>query len=337
MFPGLIILENVRACGRPSAYREAPAVAVMLWTPDEQCAEERELRKRADAMAMLELAGLAKFPRDAHAVDSARAVHKSCLKVVRALMSKPKLLCLDEPAAGLNDTETDESLATPLRANRAADIAVSRLKRQHVALYQMNAADYACQSSRCGNGELRGRLRLSKFKSNAKVVDAILGRGKKMLLLELRCAVVFAGDVHHDSCWSSINISEAVSEIVTLVGANARPWKSNYGQAHLRILKSLRKVTSCSSMANPNGAANGFKAAAAGHRRPLAWRWPARFSAGMTVAENLNRFVPTASPAKRDDRYVAEQRMEFVLRLVSISFEKRLGDVAGNFSGGSAK
>ena len=45
------------------------------------------------------------------------------LEVVRALMAEPRLLLLDEPAAGLNDSETAE-LAELLRAVRDAGVTV---------------------------------------------------------------------------------------------------------------------------------------------------------------------------------------------------------------------
>ena len=60
------------------------------------------------------------------------------LEVIRALMAQPKLLCLDEPAAGLNDTETQE-LANLLRAIRTLGIPV--LIVEHNMSLVMNVAD----------------------------------------------------------------------------------------------------------------------------------------------------------------------------------------------------
>ncbi|HYL25730.1 MAG TPA: hypothetical protein VEV21_15175 [Burkholderiales bacterium] len=45
------------------------------------------------------------------------------LEVIRALMARPRVMLLDEPAAGLNDAETVE-LGTLLRAVRASGITV---------------------------------------------------------------------------------------------------------------------------------------------------------------------------------------------------------------------
>ena len=57
---------------------------------------------------------------------------------VRGLMAQPKLLCLDEPAAGLNDTET-EGLANLLRAIRSLGIPVVIV--EHNMSLVMNVAD----------------------------------------------------------------------------------------------------------------------------------------------------------------------------------------------------
>ncbi len=65
--------------------------------------------------------GLAPF-RDAPATDLPMGGQK-LLEVVRALMAGPRLLLLDEPAAGLNDAETAD-LAELLRAVRDSGITV---------------------------------------------------------------------------------------------------------------------------------------------------------------------------------------------------------------------
>jgi branched-chain amino acid transport system ATP-binding protein len=60
------------------------------------------------------------------------------VEVVRALMASPKLLLLDEPAAGLNDRETAE-LAALLRAIRDAGTTI--LVVEHNMSLVMGVAD----------------------------------------------------------------------------------------------------------------------------------------------------------------------------------------------------
>ena len=116
VFPGMTALENVMA----GAHRKlrSPALAQMLWLPGAR-AEERRLAARAEAL--LDLVGLAGF-RDVAATSLPMGAQK-LIEVCRALLAGPRLLLLDEPAAGLNDTETSE-LARLLRAIRDGGITI---------------------------------------------------------------------------------------------------------------------------------------------------------------------------------------------------------------------
>jgi branched-chain amino acid transport system ATP-binding protein len=131
VYPGMTALEHVLAGSH--LRRRSSAFAQMLWLGSAR-SEERELTKRADAL--LELVGLKPF-RDAAATDLPMGGQK-LLEVVRALMSRPRLLLLDEPAAGLNDAETAE-LAELLRAVR--DSGISIVVVEHNMSLVMGVAD----------------------------------------------------------------------------------------------------------------------------------------------------------------------------------------------------
>ena len=131
VFPGMTTLENVMAgCHRLVRYG---VLSHMLWLPSAR-QEERRIRDRADAL--LDLVDLARY-RDAHAAALPIGAQK-LLEVARALMAQPRLLLLDEPAAGLNDAETEE-LAALLRAVQASGVSV--LVVEHNMGLVMNVAD----------------------------------------------------------------------------------------------------------------------------------------------------------------------------------------------------
>ena len=116
VFPGMTVVENVLAGGHNQVRRNA--LQQMLWLPSAR-REERELTAKADAF--LDLVGLSRF-RHYAATDLPMGAQK-LLEVIRALMARPRMLLLDEPAAGLNDSETAE-LALLLRAVRNSGVTV---------------------------------------------------------------------------------------------------------------------------------------------------------------------------------------------------------------------
>ena len=72
----------------------------VLFQPQQVIAEERQLRKQA--MALLDSVGLAHMAHEyAGALSGGQ---RKLLEMARALMTQPKLILLDEPAAGVNPT-----------------------------------------------------------------------------------------------------------------------------------------------------------------------------------------------------------------------------------------
>jgi len=131
IFPGMTARENALAGAH--MHLRTPTWKQMLWLKS-ALREERTLAAKADAL--LDLVGLAPF-RDAAATDLPMGAQK-LLEVVRALMAEPRLLLLDEPAAGLNDAETEE-LAELLRAVR--DSGVTVIVVEHNMSLVMGVAD----------------------------------------------------------------------------------------------------------------------------------------------------------------------------------------------------
>lgn len=162
VFPGMTALENVMIGGHRLASHRGHKQ--MLWLP-QALREEEEIRARAEAM--LDLAGLIRF-KDMHATDLPMGAQK-LLEVVRALMAQPKLLCLDEPAAGLNDSETRE-LATMLRAIRENGIPI--LIVEHNMSLIMNVADKIVVLDA---GAVIATGAPMEIQTNPQVIEAYLG------------------------------------------------------------------------------------------------------------------------------------------------------------------
>ncbi len=103
LFPGMTVLENVMtACHRHARQSLFDAV---LRTP-RYGRDERE--QRDFCMDLLEIFDLARF-KDEGGTSLAYGNQRR-LEIVRALATRPQLLLLDEPAAGMNPSEQDDLL-----------------------------------------------------------------------------------------------------------------------------------------------------------------------------------------------------------------------------------
>jgi branched-chain amino acid transport system ATP-binding protein len=103
-FAGMSVLENVLAGSHIGSTARLWEQA--LWLPSVAHAE-RTVRDKADEL--LDLLGLARF-RDEAAISLPLGLQK-LLEIARALMARPKVLLLDEPAAGVPQQQSGEILS----------------------------------------------------------------------------------------------------------------------------------------------------------------------------------------------------------------------------------
>ena len=162
VFPGMTVLENVLS-GRHRLLKKG-LLSNMAWLPAAR-AEERKLAEQA--LALLDLVGLA--DRAQRPATELPMGAQKLLEVIRALMAQPRLLLLDEPAAGLNDTETAE-LATLLRAVRACGVTVMVV--EHNMSLVMTIADQVVVLEA---GALIAAGAPAEIQANKRVIAAYLG------------------------------------------------------------------------------------------------------------------------------------------------------------------
>jgi branched-chain amino acid transport system ATP-binding protein len=163
VFAGMTVLENVLVGGHNQFRRNA--LQQMLWLPS---ARREENDVTSQATALLDMVGLSGLVDDA-ATDLPMGAQK-LLEVIRALMAGPRMLLLDEPAAGLNDVETAE-LASLLRAVRNSGVTVMVV--EHNMSLVMGVADRVVVLDA---GSLVASGTPQEVRQNSRVIEAYIGR-----------------------------------------------------------------------------------------------------------------------------------------------------------------
>ena len=163
VFAGMTVLDNVLA-GQHIRTR-TPAWTHALRLPRAR-REERALVERADAL--LDALGLASV-RDRAATALPLGTQK-LVELARAVVARPRLLLLDEPAAGLNDAETDELASVLLAIHRSG---TTVFVVEHNMSLVMGIADHVLVLDA---GALIARGSPAEIQANRSVVEAYVGR-----------------------------------------------------------------------------------------------------------------------------------------------------------------
>jgi len=131
LFDEMSALENVEVGGHITS--RAGLADAVLATPRHRRDEKRIDGEARAAMAYVSLDGKGGWRANALPYGSQRR-----LEIARALVSRPRLVLLDEPAAGLNPTEKNEMLAL---IRRIRDDGVTVLLIEHDMRLVMNVCD----------------------------------------------------------------------------------------------------------------------------------------------------------------------------------------------------
>lgn len=121
LFGGMSVLENVLT-GRHLG-QQVGVLTALLPLPRVRRAESRNRQRALELLDLVGMADKTDYPAEALAYGEQRR-----LEIARALAQEPKLLLLDEPAAGLNPRETEDLMDLLMRLR---DLGITLLVIEH--------------------------------------------------------------------------------------------------------------------------------------------------------------------------------------------------------------
>ncbi len=171
LFAEMSVLENVMA--GMHCRTSAGALGAVLRTGRQQ-REETEIR--AVALECLELVGIAE-EKDRLATTLAYG-HQRRVEIARALATRPQLLLLDEPAAGLNSGEKVELIGLIRRIRNERGTSVLLIEHDTGLVMQVSERIHVLD-----HGVMIAEGTAKEIQSDPKVIEAYLGQDTDELTL----------------------------------------------------------------------------------------------------------------------------------------------------------
>lgn len=165
LFPNLTVLENVMVGAHT---RTRAGLLGSILRPPRIAAEEEATREWA--LQIISIFGNRLLPRLDHRVSTLSYANRRRVEIARALVSRPKLLLLDEPMAGMNPAETRE-LASQIKSLKDFGLTILLIEHKMDVVEQL--ADKVVVLD---HGEKVCEGSAEEVRANPDVISAYLGR-----------------------------------------------------------------------------------------------------------------------------------------------------------------